>query len=114
MPTEKTPDLLQTAAGVAKGRNIHDVVGASVSLSSLPAGVVDDGDDELSDETISRLLREAEERMKASSAALSIPSSGGYKISMTKYAFLSFLNPHFSLKKFGVCAPRHAALRRFL
>lgn len=92
MPTEKTPDLLQTAA--AKGRNIHDVVGASVSLSSLPAGVVDDGDDELSDETISRLLREAEGRMKALSA-LSIPSSGVNKISMTKYAFFSFLNPHF-------------------
>lgn len=89
MPTEKTPDLLQTAAvGVTEGRNIHDVVGASVSLLSPPAGVADDGDDELSDETISRLLREAEERMKALSTALSIPSSGGNKISMTKYASL--------------------------
>lgn len=96
MPTEKTPDLLQTAAavGAAKGRNIHDVVEASVSLPSLYTGVVDDGDDELSDETITRLLREAGERMKALSA-LSIPSSGVNKISMTKYAFFSFPNPHF-------------------
>lgn len=117
MPTENPPDLLQTAAAgaAAKGKNIHDVVGASVSLSSLPAGVVDDDDDELSDETIGRLLREAEERMKASSAALSTPFSGVNKISMTKYASFSFPNPHpfFKKIKFGVCAPQACSISSF-
>lgn len=114
MPTKEPLELLQTATvvGAVKGRNIYDVDKASVSLSPLPAGVVDDGDDELSDETISRLLREAEERMKASSAALSISSPVDNKISMTKYAFL-FVNPHFFLKFFGrvwVCGClKHAA-----
>lgn len=85
MPTKEPPDPLQTAAvaGVAKGRNIHDVVHASTVSLSPSVGVVDD-DDELSDETISRLLREAEQRMRASSAALSVSSTVPNKVLMTK------------------------------
>jgi hypothetical protein len=86
MPTEEPLELLQTAVGAEKGRNIHDVVKAStVSLSSPSGGVVEGDDAELSDETINRLLREAEERMRVSSALLN-SSTVVNKISMTKYA----------------------------
>ncbi|KAI5849355.1 Fcf2 pre-rRNA processing-domain-containing protein [Morchella snyderi] len=82
MPTEEPLELLQTAE---KRRNIHDVVKAStVSLSSPPGGVVEDDDAELSDETINHLLREAEQRMRDSSALLN-SSTVVNKISMTKF-----------------------------
>ncbi|KAH8148111.1 uncharacterized protein LAJ45_07875 [Morchella importuna] len=85
MPTEEPLELLQTAAGAEKGRNIHDVVKASTaSLSSPSGGVVEDDDAELSDETINRFLREAEERMRVSSALLN-SSTVVNKISMTKF-----------------------------
>lgn len=81
MPTEETPDLRQESAAAEaeqEGNRIDVVEGPPARLfcSSHVRRGDGFGDDvaELSDETISRLLSEAEERMKTSSKTLS-PSS---------------------------------------
>ena len=91
MPTEETPDLRQELAAEAEqeGNRIDVVEGPPARLLSSSHARRGDGfgDDvaELSDETISRLLSEAEERMKTSSKTLSTSSAANpSKTLMTK------------------------------
>ncbi|KAG0129084.1 Fcf2 pre-rRNA processing-domain-containing protein [Tuber indicum] len=103
MPTEETPDLHKESAEAEaepEGNRIDVVEGPPARLFSSSHVRSDGfGDDvaELSDETVGRLLSEAEERMKSSSKTLSTSfSTNRSKTLMTKFPKL---NPGASLPK---------------